>query len=96
MSTDKAAHRIRYFAILAIVSMTAAVYAAVSDWQRGSILRLTNESEAEVRASLEQLAQIGVNFVAVTPGWLTDTETSSNVERKYRTPSDEIFVYMIE
>jgi hypothetical protein len=56
MSTDKAAHRIRYFAILAIVSMTAAVYAAVSDWQRGSILRLTNESEAEVRASLEQLA----------------------------------------
>lgn len=70
--------------------------AAVSDWQKGATLRLTNEPKEQVRASLEQLARTGANFVAITPGYLTDSETSTNVDRKERTPSDEILIYTIE
>lgn len=71
-------------------------HAAVSDWQKGLTLRLTNEPRQEVSASLEKMVEVGADHVTITPGYLTDNTTSSNVERKYRTPSDDILIYTID
>ncbi|RJR28013.1 hypothetical protein C4561_00720 [candidate division WWE3 bacterium] len=69
--------------------------AAISDWQKGFTIRLIDQSYSEVDVTLSELNSIGVNFVTITPGWITDSRTSSNVDRKSRTPSDSLMVYTI-
>ncbi len=69
--------------------------AAVKWDQKGITLRLVNQEIGQVNKSLEDIKATGANYVTITPGWHTDTLTSSNVDRKDRTPADELLIYTI-
>lgn len=71
------------------------VTAAVQWDQKGITLRLVNQEIGQVNKSLEDIKATGANYVTITPGWHTDTLTSSNVDRKERTPADELLIYTI-
>lgn len=84
------------FMLLSVIGFTPyKSHAAISEWQKGFTLSLVDQSNSQIDASLEQLAATGANFVAISPGWLTDNKYSSNVVRKSRTPSDEKVRYTI-
>ncbi len=71
------------------------VTAAVQWDQKGITLRLVNQEIGQVNKSLEDIKATGANYVTITPGWHTDTLTTSNVDRKERTPADELLIYTI-
>ncbi len=70
--------------------------AGIESWQKGLTLRLVNQAKSEVDQSLKWMTANQANFVTITPGWLTDSKTSSNVDRKPRTPTDELLIYTID
>ena len=69
--------------------------AAIEDWQKGFNLRLNHQSTENIDQSLQQLKNIGATYVSISPGWLTTNSTSSNVDRKWGTPTDEHVIYTI-
>lgn len=75
---------------------TEPALAAVSDWQKGITLRLQNQPQADVLQSLKRIKETGANFISITPGHLTNSKTSSNVDRKPTTPSDELLIYTVQ
>jgi hypothetical protein len=93
--------KIRSFLIATVILIgsvfgaASSARAAIAEWQQGMTLHLNNQDEADVAASLDQLARTGVNFVALSPGYITDSKTSSNVDRKPGTPSDAILIFAI-
>lgn len=83
-------------ATIAFSPSLSKAYAAI-DWEhKGITIRLVDQTIPEINKSLDDLKDTGANYVAITPGWHTDDLTSSNVDRKSRTPSDELLVYTIE
>src|SRR3990167_9941942 len=79
--------------VSSIILLTGQSFAAIQDWQKSLTLRLNNQSDQEILTSLNDLANTGANWVAITPGWLTDSKTSNNVYPKAGTPSDAKLVY---
>lgn len=77
-------------------SAQAATLEPINWEQKGITIRLVDETIEQVNTSLSELTETGANYVTVTPGWHTDNTTSSNVDRKDRTPSDELLAYTIE
>ncbi|MDQ5981505.1 MAG: hypothetical protein QG570_254 [Patescibacteria group bacterium] len=69
--------------------------AAIEDWQKGFNLRLNHQSTENIDQSLQQLKDIGATYVSISPGWLTTNTTSSNVDRKWGTPTDDHVIYTI-
>ena len=85
-----------FFTFLVIcLALSKPIFADISTWQKGFTLRLIDQSTAEVDTSLNELKNIGTNFLTITPGWITDSATSVNVDRKSRTPSDQLLIYTI-
>ncbi|HLC93551.1 MAG TPA: hypothetical protein VJG85_00880 [Patescibacteria group bacterium] len=83
------------FIIFSFFIPTRYAYADYSSWQKGFTLRLNNQSTSQVDTSLAQLAQDGANFLTLSPGWITSSTTSSNVDRKSSTPPDSLVIYTI-
>ncbi|TSC90759.1 MAG: Uncharacterized protein G01um10142_250 [Parcubacteria group bacterium Gr01-1014_2] len=83
-------------AFLIFIIPSGDISALTSNWQKGLTLRLVNQDKSEVDQSLKWIANDHANFVTITPGWLTDSKTSSNIDRKPRTPSDELLAYTID
>src|SRR3989344_2368661 len=83
------------FIIFSFFIPTRHAYADYSSWQKGFTLRLNNQSIGQVDTSLAQLAQDGANFLTLSPGWITSSTTSSNVDRKSSTPPDSLVIYTI-
>ncbi|MFZ5424346.1 MAG: glycoside hydrolase family 113 [Patescibacteria group bacterium] len=83
--------------VILTVFFNAAPYvnAATNTWQKGLTLRLTNESQKDVEASIVQMAETGANYLTITPGYEVDNKYASNVDPKSRTPSDEILIFAI-
>ncbi len=71
-------------------------HAAIDTWQKSVTLRLNNQDDAYILASLQEAKSANANWISITPGWLTDTKTSSNVESKPGTPSDAKLIYAIQ
>src|SRR3989344_5541849 len=73
------------------------VYADISstDWQKGVTFHLLNETNSDVDDSVAKIKEAGANFMTISPGWITDSTTSSNVDRKSRTPTDSLVTYTI-
>lgn len=95
MFYSKTAVRAIIVSLFFIISASG-VFALTSNWQKGLTLRLTDQNKSEVDQSLEWMVNDYANFLTITPGWLTDSKTSSNVDRKSRTPSDELLAYTID
>ncbi|MBI4128474.1 MAG: PQQ-dependent sugar dehydrogenase [Parcubacteria group bacterium] len=89
--------KIRYgFAVITFLLLPVSASAAVDSWQQGVTLRLRSQPRADVDAELRIIADDGVNFLTITPGWATDSLTSSNVYRKSTTPPDDLLIYTID
>lgn len=69
--------------------------AAIDTWQQGFHLRLNNQTTQQIDSSLQELADTGVNYLTISPGWITSSTTSHNVDRKSSTPPDSKVVYTI-
>ncbi|EKD95860.1 MAG: hypothetical protein ACD_24C00296G0001, partial [uncultured bacterium] len=88
-----------FLLVLSAISLlfSGTVYADISspDWQKGVTFHLINETNSDVDASLVKIKETGANFMTISPGWITDSTTSSNVDRKSRTPIDSLVTYTI-
>ena len=80
-----------------ILLSSGKVYADISspDWQKGVTLHLLSETNSDIDDSVAKIKEAGANFMTISPGWITDSTTSSNVDRKSRTPTDSLVTYTI-
>lgn len=87
-----------YFFILCfvIIYFPFVAHASVDFWQQGMSLRLQSQPREYIIASLQELVQVGADYLTITPGWITDSVTSSNVDRKPTTPSDDLLEFTIQ
>jgi hypothetical protein len=81
--------------ILLFFGFSPTTHAQLLPWQKGVTLRLNNQTQENVTISLQNLSATNANWVAITPGWITESATSSNVARKAGTPTDPILVFTI-
>lgn len=68
----------------------------IESWQKGITLRLRSQPKADIDAELLIISRNGADYLTITPGWVTDSTSSSNVDRKTNTPPDDILAYAID
>ncbi|MEK7659187.1 MAG: hypothetical protein AAB338_00820 [Patescibacteria group bacterium] len=88
--------KILSFLLAAVFLLPYFSYAGIESWQKGITLRLRSQPKADIDAELAEIRQTGANYLTITPGWVTDSISSSNVDRKTNTPSDDLLIYTID
>lgn len=80
--------------IVLFLSIPRLSFASINSWQKGFTLRLNSfHTNADIDAALTDMKNTNIEWLTLSPGWVTDNKYSSNVVMNSRTPTFEQIRY---